>query len=135
MKANPKTAEENMIFTCRILSFWNEFLQQEYIDNGNEGKQTTNQYQCHNFIDWLKRFYLHKTLFKQMSWKQSEKEQMKWKICNLYRKQYQCTRRMFQSKKVLLIISLSFLDWNLWTIYGLYVHLLRHLAFLNKNQK
>ena len=33
MKANPKTAEGNMVFTCRILSFWNEFLQQEYIDN------------------------------------------------------------------------------------------------------
>ena len=69
MKASPKTAEENMVFTCRILSFWNEFLQQEYIDNGNEGKQTTKQYQCHNFIDWLKRFYLPKTLFKQISWK------------------------------------------------------------------
>ena len=99
MKANPKTAEENMIFTCRILSFWNEFLQQEYIDNGNEGKQTTNQYQCHNFIDWLKRFYLHKTLFKQISWKQSEKNKWNEKFATFTENNTNAQEECFKVKK------------------------------------
>ena len=39
MKANSKTAEENMGITCRIPSFWNEFLQQEHIYNESKEKQ------------------------------------------------------------------------------------------------
>ena len=39
MKANSKTAEENMVITCRIPSFWNEFLQQEHIYNESKEKQ------------------------------------------------------------------------------------------------
>ena len=58
MKVNSKTAEENMIITCRISSFWNEFFQLEYIDNKSKEKQTKNQYYCPDFIDRLKRFYL-----------------------------------------------------------------------------
>ena len=58
MKVNSKTAEKNMIITCRISSFWNEFFQLEYIDNKSKEKQTKNQYYCPDFIDRLKRFYL-----------------------------------------------------------------------------
>ena len=58
VKANSKTTEENMVITCRISSFWNEFLQQEHIDNKSIKKQTKNQYYCPDFIDWLKRFCL-----------------------------------------------------------------------------
>ena len=58
MKANSKTAEENMGITCRIPSFWNEFLQQEHIYKENKEKQKKNQYCCPNFTDRLKRFYL-----------------------------------------------------------------------------
>ena len=36
MKANSKTAEENIVITCRLSSFWNEFLQQELIDHEDE---------------------------------------------------------------------------------------------------
>ena len=57
-KVNSKTAEENMAITCRISSFWNEFFQQEQIDNKSKEKQTKNQYYCPHFIDRLKRFYL-----------------------------------------------------------------------------
>ena len=35
-KANSKTAEENIVITCRLSSFWNEFLQQEPIDHESE---------------------------------------------------------------------------------------------------
>ena len=58
MKVNSKTAEENMVITCRTSSFWNEFFQQEYIDNESKEKQTKNQYYCPDFIDRLNRFYL-----------------------------------------------------------------------------
>ena len=59
MKANSKSAEEkNMVITCRISSFWNEFLQQEYNDKESKEKQTKNQHYCPNFVDRLKRFYL-----------------------------------------------------------------------------
>ena len=58
VKVNSKTAEENMVITCRISSFWNEFFQQEHIDNESKEKQTKNQYYCPDFIDWLKLFYL-----------------------------------------------------------------------------
>ena len=58
VKANSKTTEENMVITCRISSFWNEFLQQEHIDNKSIKKQTKNQYYCPGFIVWLKHFYL-----------------------------------------------------------------------------
>ena len=33
MKVSSKTAEENMVITCRISSFWSEFFRQEHIDN------------------------------------------------------------------------------------------------------
>ena len=39
MKANSKTAEENMGITCRIPSFWNEFLQQEHITKAKKNKK------------------------------------------------------------------------------------------------
>ena len=58
MKVNSKTTEESMVITCRISSFWNEFLQQEHTDNEGKEKQTKNQYYCPGFIDRLKRFYL-----------------------------------------------------------------------------
>ena len=58
IKANPKTAKEKMVITCRISSFWNEFLQQEHIDNESKEKQTKNLYYCPDFIDRLKRCYL-----------------------------------------------------------------------------
>ena len=57
MKVNSKIAEENVIITCRISSFWNEFFQLEYIDNKSKEKQTKNQYYCPD-LDRLKCFYL-----------------------------------------------------------------------------
>ena len=54
-KSISKIAEENMVIACRISSFGNDFLQQQYIDNESEEKQTKNQYHC---PDQLKRFYL-----------------------------------------------------------------------------
>ena len=42
MKVNSKAAEENMVITCRISSFWNEIFQQEHIDNESKEKQTKN---------------------------------------------------------------------------------------------
>ena len=38
MKANSKTAEENIVITSRLSSFWNEFFQQELIYH--ESKET-----------------------------------------------------------------------------------------------
>ena len=58
MKANSKTAERNMVITCRISSHWNEFLQQEHIDNESEERQTKNQHYCPDFMNRLKQFYL-----------------------------------------------------------------------------
>ena len=95
MKANSKSTEEkNMVITCRILSFWDEFLQQEHIDNKSKEKQTKNQYYCPDFVDRFKRFYL------------PTQNHIKQKVCklnnknNLCRNQYQCTNRgMFQKKK------------------------------------
>ena len=78
MKANSKTAEENMGITCRIPSFWNEFLQQEHIYNESKEKQKKNQYCCPNFTDRLKRFYLssYDSVMDKDHAKQSEKEQI-----------------------------------------------------------
>ena len=95
MKANSKSTEEkNMVITCRILSFWDEFLQQEHIDNKGKEKQTKNQYYCPDFVDRFKRFYLPtQNHIKQKVCKLSNKN-------NLCRNQYQCTNRgMFQKKK------------------------------------
>ena len=50
MKANSKTAEENMVVT------WS-FLQQERIYNESKEKQTRNQCHFPGFKDRLKRFY------------------------------------------------------------------------------
>ena len=58
MKVSSTTVEENMVITCTISSFWNDFFQQEHIDNESKEKQTKNQYYCPDFIDRLKRFYL-----------------------------------------------------------------------------
>ena len=58
MKVNSKTADENMVIAYRISSFWNEFFQQEHIDNESKTKQTKSQYYCPDFIDRLKCFYL-----------------------------------------------------------------------------
>ena len=95
MKANCKSAEEkNMVITCRILSFWDEFLQQEHIDNKSKEKQTKNQYYCPDFVDRFKRFYL------------PTQNHIKQKVCkltnknNFCRNQYKCTNSgMFQKKK------------------------------------
>ena len=95
MKANCKSAEEkNMVITCRILSFWDESLQQEHIDNKSKVKQTKNQYYCPDFVDRFKRFYL------------PTQNHIKQKVCkltnknNFCRNQYQCTNSgMFQKKK------------------------------------
>ena len=59
MKVSSITVEENMVVTCTISSFWNDFFQQEHIDNDSKEKQTKNQYDyCPDFIDRLKLFYL-----------------------------------------------------------------------------
>ena len=69
MKANSETAEENMVITCSISSFWNEFLQQEHIDNESKAKQTKNQYYCPDFIDQLKYFIFLRFCYGQRSCK------------------------------------------------------------------
>ena len=109
MKVNSKTAEENMIITCRISSFWNEFFQLEYIDNKSKEKQTKNQYYCPDFIDRLKRFYLPTIPLWTKIMQNKVKKKIKRKVCkltyqnNLCRNQYQCTSRgMFQNKEVFL---------------------------------
>ena len=49
-------SKENMVITCRISSYMNEFLQQQHLDNKSKEKQTKNQYYCPYFIDRLTLF-------------------------------------------------------------------------------
>ena len=57
MKANSKTAEENMVITGRNSSLWNEFLQKEHNDNESKEKQRISIIILILF-DRLKRLYL-----------------------------------------------------------------------------